>query len=205
MITPLVRVESRAAVMPETNIDTDIIFPARFLLLIDRAGMDRCLFHDRRYRADGSEDPEFPLNKDGFRDAKVLVVGPGFGCGSSREHAVWALVDNGIRVVVGTDFGDIFAGNALKNGLLLIRLAPEIHAEVVEKAKAGAEFIVDIPERRVAIGGVDLCRIDLSDEVLDAMIKGWDEMDVILNTELEHINGFEKRHRDAQPWLFSGA
>ena len=118
MSAPLIRVESQAISLPETNIDTDIIFPARFLLKIDRDGMDECLFRDRRYAPDGTMQAEHPFNDPALRDAKVLIAGSGFGCGSSREQAVWALVDWGIRVVIAPDFGDIFAGNAVNNGLL---------------------------------------------------------------------------------------
>jgi 3-isopropylmalate/(R)-2-methylmalate dehydratase small subunit len=203
MIEPLVRVQSRAAVLPDANIDTDIIFPARFLLLIDRDGLKDCLFADRRFDAEGKENPGFPLNHDSVRDARILVTGPGFGCGSSREQAVWALVDYGIRVVIGTDFGDIFAGNANKNGLLLVRLDEEAHRDLAAKAEAGAMIEVDLPTRRVLIEGTEVCRFELKDSALEAFVNGWDETDIVLNTELPHVVAFEEGHRQRQPWLFA--
>lgn len=203
MIEPLVRVQSRAAVLPDANIDTDIIFPARFLLLIDRDGLKECLFADRRFDADGKENPDFPLNQDGLRDARILLTGPGFGCGSSREQAVWALVDNDIRIVIGTDFGDIFAGNATKNGLLLVRLDEQTHRDLVAKAEAGAVIAVDLPSRRVSSDGEAICDFELSDSALEAYVNGWDETDIVLNTELPHVVAFEEIHRRRQPWLFA--
>jgi len=205
MVEPLKQVRSRAAVLPDQNIDTDVIFPARFLLLIDREGMDKCLFADRRLLPNGEENPDFPLNRDLYRDVKILVVGPGFGCGSSREQAVWALVDYGIRVVIGTDFGDIFAGNAKKNGLLLIRVDPGTHAQIISKAETGEFFEVDLPAGRVTVNGETVCTFQLTESELHAYINGWDEMDIILNTEMPHILEFEKTHMSRQPWLFSEA
>lgn len=203
MIEPLKNVKSRAAYIPDTNIDTDVIFPTRFLLLIDREGMDKCLFADRRFLADGTKNPDFPLNKEEFQDAKILFVGSGFGCGSSREQAVWALVDYGIRVVIGTDFGDIFAGNAKKNGLLLIRIDPETHADLTAKAMAGETFEVDLETKKVTVDGETVWTFELTDNELQAYLNGWDETDIILNTEKEHILEFERAHMLRQPWLFS--
>lgn len=204
MNEPLVHVHSRAISLPDANIDTDIIFPARYLLKIDRVDMDKCLFHDRRFHPDGTVIPDFPLNREGFRDAKVIIAGPGFGCGSSREQAVWALVDYGIRVIIGTDFGDIFAGNAPKNGMLLIRTDRATLATLTEYAQAGGLFDIDLQRRRLEVDGGDVLRFELSDSALQAYANGWDEMDVILNTEIEHISKFELAHQRCQPWLFVG-
>lgn len=202
MSTPLVRLQSPAIVLADTNIDTDIIFPARYLLKIDRDGMDDCLFHDRRFAADGTLQTDFPFNRPELRDAQFLVAGSGFGCGSSREQAVWALVDWGIRVVIAPDFGDIFSGNAAKNGLLLIRLPEAQTAELAEKARTGARFEVDLPGRRFLVDGVEACRIDLPNAVAEAFINGWEEIDTILNRAKDEIAAFEGRHRQQQPWLF---
>lgn len=202
MIEPLIRIRSHAAALRDANIDTDIIFPARFLLRIDREGMEDCLFRDRRFDSEGRENPEFPLNREPFRAAQVLVVGPGFGCGSSREQAVWALVDYGIRAVIGTDFGDIFAGNAAKNGLLLVRLGTEQRDALSARAEEGAIFEIDVPDRRLAVAGEDICRLDIGDDQAQALTNGWDEMDMILNREMDHVARFEDQHRRRQPWLF---
>lgn len=202
MSEPLIQLSSRAVHFPETNIDTDIIFPARFLLRTDREGLGECAFRDRRFNEDGTERPDFPLNRDGWRDAKVIVGGPGFGCGSSREHAVWALTDFGIRLVIAPDFGDIFAGNALKNGLMVLRLPAAQCNELGAKAEAGAIFDLDVRAQMLSVDGAPVCDLQLSDDVQQAFLNGWDETDVILNRDLPAIRDFEARHRDSQPWLF---
>ncbi|HME40132.1 MAG TPA: 3-isopropylmalate dehydratase small subunit [Steroidobacteraceae bacterium] len=117
---PIDRVRSRTVVIPSSNIDTDQIIPARFLTTTTKDGLGVKLFADWRYRADGSPDPNFALNRPEARGAQVLVAGPNFGCGSSREHAPWALLDFGFRAVISTEIADIFRGNSLKNGLLPI-------------------------------------------------------------------------------------
>jgi 3-isopropylmalate/(R)-2-methylmalate dehydratase small subunit len=203
MSEPLVHVASQAISLPDPNVDTDIIFPARFLLKIDRDGMADCLFHDRRLDADGVEQKDFPFNRADRQAAKFLVAGPGFGCGSSREQAVWALTDWGIRVVIAPDFGDIFSGNAAKNGLLLIRLDMGRVAELAARAERGAIFSVDIPRRSFTVDNEEICRLDLNDEMAEAFIEGWEEIDVILNREREHVAAFEAVHRSRQPWLFA--
>lgn len=202
MITPLTRITSRAAYFPETNIDTDIIFPARYLLRLEREGLGECAFRDRRFTADGAEIADFPLHRDGWRGAQVIVAGAGFGCGSSREHAVWALVDFGIRLVIAPDFGDIFAGNAVKNGLLVLRLPKDVCAELGRKAEEGARFELDMKAQTLAVDGTKVCDLGLSNEVQQAFLNGWDETDLILNRDMPEIEAFEAGHKLRQPWLF---
>jgi 3-isopropylmalate/(R)-2-methylmalate dehydratase small subunit len=202
MIEPLVKVLSRAVSIPDANVDTDIIFPARHLLKLDRSAMAACVFEDRRFANDGSLVADFPLNREGFQNARILIVGPGFGCGSSREQAVWALVDYGIRIIIGSDFGDIFAGNAPKNGMLLIRTDCETVTRLAAKADDGKLFDVDLRQRRVTVDGKNVLDFDLSDMALNAFENGWDEMDVILRTEAKFITEFETAHAYRQPWLF---
>ena len=126
---PFVRLDGRAAPLGLANIDTDQIIPARFLKTVERKGLGKGLFAPMRFDADGSERPEFVLNQPGYRGANILIAGDNFGCGSSREHAPWALTDYGIRCVIAPSFADIFAGNAANNGVLLISLPePEIEA-----------------------------------------------------------------------------
>lgn len=202
MSAPLIRLSSPAIFLPDPNVDTDIIFPARFLLKIDREGMDECLFHDRRVTPEGVTRAEHPFNRPELRGAQVLIAGPGFGGGSSREQAVWALVDWGIRLVIAPDFGDIFAGNAAKNGLLVLRLPQETCEALGAQAEAGALFELDVPGRRFSVAGEEVCRIDLDDAAARAFMEGWDEIDVILNQEMDHVRDFEQEHRARQPWLF---
>src|SRR6185437_10618805 len=127
-----------AAPLPTINVDTDMIIPARFLKTIQRKGLGKNLFDAQRYKPDGSENPDFVLNKPAYRQSQILVAGPNFGCGSSREHAPWALKDFGIRVVIAPSFADIFYGNSFKNGILLITLPQEICDQLMDDAKKGA-------------------------------------------------------------------
>ena len=123
--------ESKTVVVPVENIDTDQIIPARYLKAISKDGLGEGLFRDWRYNADGTPKPDFPLNKPEARGAKILVTGDNFGCGSSREHAPWALLQNGFRAVISTSFADIFRGNSLKNGLLPVIVPADAHAELL--------------------------------------------------------------------------
>ncbi len=135
---------SSYVVMPRENVDTDQIIPARFLTTTDRTGLGPHAFHDWRYRADGSPNPDFILNQDAARDARVLVAGHNFGCGSSREHAVWALAGAGFRAVVSSSFADIFRGNALGNGLLPIEVSPDVLERLTTGQSAEARVMVDL-------------------------------------------------------------
>ena len=127
-----------AAPMPAANIDTDKIIPARFLKTIERAGLGKNLFNDMRYEDDGAEKSGFVLNQEAYRGTEILVVGDNFGCGSSREHAPWALTDFGIKAVIGTDFADIFFNNSFKNGMLLVKLPKDVIDELMDDAAKGA-------------------------------------------------------------------
>ena len=138
---------SSYVVMPRENVDTDQIIPARFLTTTDRVGLGPHAFNDWRYRADGSPDPDFVLNQDAARGAQVLVAGHNFGCGSSREHAVWALAGAGFRAVVSTEFADIFRGNALGNGLLPIVVSAEVLAVLMASQAPEARVTVNLETR----------------------------------------------------------
>jgi 3-isopropylmalate/(R)-2-methylmalate dehydratase small subunit len=141
-VKPMVRVHSKTAVIPSSNIDTDQIIPARFLTTTTKEGLGRQLFADWRYRADGSPNPDFALNRPEARGAGVLVAGRNFGCGSSREHAPWALLDYGFRAVISTEIADIFRGNSLKNGLLPIVVDDATATWLL--ANPGAEVDIDL-------------------------------------------------------------
>ena len=138
-------------VLPRENVDTDQIIPARFLTTTDRVGLGPHAFNDWRYRADGSPDPEFVLNRESSRGAEVLVAGHNFGCGSSREHAVWALAGAGFRAVISSSFADIFRGNALGNGLLPIEVKPEILAELLANDTRDARVQVNLETRTLTL------------------------------------------------------
>ena len=138
-------------VLPRENVDTDQIIPARFLTTTDRIGLGPHAFNDWRYRADGSPDPAFVLNQPTSQGAQVLVAGHNFGCGSSREHAVWALAGSGFRAVISSSFADIFRGNALGNGLLPIEVQPEILAELLANDSADARVQVNLETRTLTL------------------------------------------------------
>jgi len=139
---PIRELTSRTTVLPYRDIDTDQIIPARFLTTTSREGLGKHLFSEWRYRDDGSENPDFPLNQAEFRDNRILVAGNNFGCGSSREHAPWALLDFGIQAVISTEIADIFRSNALKNGLLPIVIEEPVHAWLLDHP--GAELHIDV-------------------------------------------------------------
>ena len=201
-MTRFVTIESVAAYLPEQNVDTDAIYPARYLLLMDRDGLGPYLFHDRRFQQDGSLKADFILNQEPFSRAQVLIAGSAFGCGSSREQAVWALTGFGIGCVIAPSFGEIFAGNAPKNGLLTIELPEETVLRLGEAAQRGALFRVDLEGRALWVDGEMVATIDIPEGQRVALLKGWDEIDILLRDEGEAIVAFETQHRDAQPWLF---
>ena len=152
---PVTRIHSRTAVLPDENIDTDRIIPARFLTTTTRAGLGRLCFHDWRYQADGSDNPAFPLNRPEARGCSILVAGRNFGCGSSREHAPWALLDYGIQAVLCSEIADIFRNNALKNGLLAIVVSDAEHRWLL--AHSGTELTIDLS---AAVGSMTVEWID---------------------------------------------
>ncbi|MGX1306430.1 3-isopropylmalate/(R)-2-methylmalate dehydratase small subunit [Amorphus suaedae] len=201
-MTGFTTLRSRAAHLPEDNVDTDVIFPARFLLLMDRDGLGPYLFHDRRFDARGDRRPGFVLDDPTFAEARILIAGDGFGCGSSREQAVWALVGHGIGCVIAPSFGEIFAANCVKNGLLTITLPREQVAALGARAAAGETFEVDLDQRTLRVDGEKVAGIDIAEADRTMLLNGWDETDVIVREDGDAIETFEARHRVAQPWLF---
>jgi 3-isopropylmalate/(R)-2-methylmalate dehydratase small subunit len=193
-----------AAPLPKANVDTDQIIPARFLKSISRLGFGKNLFANFRFKEDGSENPDFVLNQEPYRRAEVLIAFENFGCGSSREHAPWALLDFGIRCVIAPDFADIFHNNCFKNGVLPVRLPREICEKLMEDAKLGgnARISVDL-ERQVVVrpNGEEIAfQIDPLRRHL--MLNGLDD----IGQTMQHapaIDGFEARQRAAQPWLYA--
>ena len=202
-MTPFVRLEGPAAPIAEDNVDTDILYPARFLLRMEKTGLGELLFHDRRFTPEGAERPEFVLNREPWRTATILVARCNFGCGSSREQAVWALADFGIRCVIAASFGDIFHGNCMQNGILPIRLGDDELAAVMGAATAGAPISVDLDARRIGLPGEKDIGFAIEASAREALMMGWDATDMILRRERPAIAAFEGRHRAASPWLFA--
>ena len=173
------------------DVDTDQIIPARFLKGTTRGGLGRGLFADRRYAADGTPRPDFPLNRPEAAGASVLVAGRNFGCGSSREHAVWALLDQGIRAVVSTSFADIFRANALKNGLLPVALSLEAHARAA--AAEGASVTIDLTRQEVELPAGSRAAFTVDPFARHCLLEGIDELAFLLGQEAA-IARYESTH-----------
>ena len=202
---PFTTLTGVAAPLPMANVDTDKIIPARFLKSISRSGFGKNLFWTLRYREDGSENPDFVLNQQPWRGAEILVAHENFGCGSSREHAPWALLDFGIRCVIAPDFADIFNNNCFKNGILPVRLPREVCDALMEDARLGANARITVDlERQVVVrpNGEEIpFEVDALRKHL--LLNGLDD----IGQTLQHasaIDAFEAKRKTAQPWLAAG-
>ncbi|SBV33559.1 3-isopropylmalate isomerase subunit [uncultured Sphingopyxis sp.] len=187
-----IRVKAAAAPLPLANVDTDMIIPAEYMKALTRSGLGRHLFRALRYDTDGREREDFVLNRPACRDARILVADRNFGCGSSREHAVWALADFGIRCVIAPTFGDIFAGNARKNGLLLIRLPDEICARLRGAIEAAqyAPVEVDLEAQRIRLASGETIAFEIDPDDRRILMEGLDDIDRTLR-HAEAIARFE--------------
>jgi 3-isopropylmalate/(R)-2-methylmalate dehydratase small subunit len=193
-----------AAPLPKANVDTDQIIPARFLKSISRLGFGKNLFANFRFKEDGKENPDFVLNQEPYRKAEILIAFENFGCGSSREHAPWALLDFGIRCVIAPDFADIFNNNCFKNGVLPVRLPREICEKLMEDAKMGGNARISVDLERQVVVRPNGEEIPFQTDPLrrHLMLNGLDD----IGQTMQHapaIDGFEARQRAAQPWLYA--
>jgi 3-isopropylmalate/(R)-2-methylmalate dehydratase small subunit len=193
-----------AAPLPKANVDTDQIIPARFLKSISRLGFGKNLFANFRFKEDGTENPDFVLNQEPYRKAEILIAFENFGCGSSREHAPWALLDFGIRCVIAPDFADIFHNNCFKNGVLPVRLPREICEKLMEDAKMGcnARISVDLERQVVVRPNGEEIPFQIDPLRRHLMLNGLDD----IGQTMQHapaIDSFESRQRAAQPWLYA--
>ncbi len=190
-----------AAPLPMINIDTDKIIPKQFLKTIKRTGLGKSLFYELRYDENGNENPDFVLNKPAYRGAEILVAGENFGCGSSREHAPWALLDFGIRCVISTSFADIFYNNCFKNGILPIRVKPEELEKLLDDASRGAnaKITVDLEKQEIRgpDGGVITFEIDAFRK--HCLLNGLDDIGLTMQKE-NSIGAYEKKVAAARPW-----
>ncbi len=189
-MTPLRQLTSRAVVLPNEDVDTDQIIPARFLTTTTKEGLGRALFADWRYERDGEPRPDFVLNSPEAAGAQVLVAGRNFGCGSSREHAVWALMDHGFRAVIAPAFADIFRRNALKNGLVPVTVPAEAHAKLA--ASPGATVTVDVEATTVSLPDGTREPFALEPFARYCLLEGQDELQFLLSQEAA-IAAFESR------------
>jgi 3-isopropylmalate/(R)-2-methylmalate dehydratase small subunit len=193
--------EGVAAPLKLINVDTDMIIPARFLKTIKRTGLGKHLFAAMRYKNDGTENPDFVLNKPAYRKAKILVADDNFGCGSSREHAPWALADFGIRCVISTQFGDIFYNNCFKNGLLPIKVSPEDLEKLFDDAERGANATLSIDLEKQEIRGPDggVVKFDIDPHRKHCLLNGLDDIGQTM-VKSKKIDDYESKAKAARPW-----
>lgn len=181
----------KAVAMNRSNVDTDQIIPKQFLKRIERTGFGQFLFYHWRFDDTGAERPTFELNLPESKGASILVTGENFGCGSSREHAPWALLDYGFRVIIATSFADIFYNNALKNGIIPIKMDEETVSEWMNTAKTGElELTVDLPEQKITVNGGEKVHFDIPAYHKEKLLHGWDDIALTLQLENE-ISAFE--------------
>ena len=199
---PFKTLEGVAAPLNMINVDTDMIIPKQYLKTIHRTGLGKALIDEMRFNTDGSEKPEFVLNKPAYRQAKILVTGENFGCGSSREHAPWALLDFGIRCVIATSFADIFYNNCFKNGILPIRLPQAEVDKLMDDAERGSNARVSIDLEKQEIRGPDggLIKFEVDAFRKQCLLNGWDDIGLTLRSE-DKISAYEKAHKAQAPWV----
>jgi len=191
-----------AAPLEMINVDTDMIIPKNYLKTIKRTGLGKGLFAELRYNADGGENPDFVLNKPAYRNAKILVTGDNFGCGSSREHAPWALLDFGIRCVISTSFADIFYNNCFKNGILPVKVSAEDLAKIMDDAKRGANATLSVDLEAQKIRGPDGGAISFEIDPFrkHCLLHGLDDIGLTLQ-KAASIEAFEAKAARERPWL----
>lgn len=191
-----------AAPLPIVNVDTDMIIPKDYLKTIKRTGLGKGLFSEMRYLDDGSDNPDFVLNKPAYKGAKIIVAGDNFGCGSSREHAPWALLDFGIRCVISTSFADIFYNNCFKNGILPIKVSPEELEKLMDDAKRGANATLTVDLETQTIKGPDggAIAFDIDPDLRHRLLNGIDDIGETLQ-KAPAIETFEHEMAEDRPWV----
>jgi len=198
---PFTTLTGIAAPMPLVNIDTDMIIPKQFLKTIARTGLGKNLFDEMRYTQDGKEIPEFVLNQPAYRKAEIIIAGDNFGCGSSREHAPWALLDFGIRCVISTSFADIFFSNCFKNGILPVVLPPEAVAHLMDDARKGenARITVDLESQTVTASDGTRFAFEVDAFKKHCLLNGLDDIGLTLE-KAASIDAYEAKTASTRPW-----
>jgi len=191
-----------AAPMPLINIDTDMIIPKQFLKTIKRSGLGVSAFHEMRYNLDGSENPDFVLNHEAYKGANILVAGDNFGCGSSREHAPWALLDFGIRCVISTSFADIFYNNCFKNGILPVVVTEDELQRLMKDAEKGsnARMVVDLENQQIETSDGEMIAFDVDQHRKHCLINGLDDIGLSME-KIASIDAFETQMAQRAPWV----
>ena len=193
--------KSIPAYLPIVNIDTDMIIPKQFLKTIKRTGLGKNLFFEMRYDDDGKEIKDFSLNNEPFNNSKILIAGNNFGCGSSREHAPWALLDFGITCVISSSYADIFYSNCFKNGILPIILEEEKIKELSEYSNRKEEISIDLVEQKIAYGNNEI-KFDIDPFKKKCLLEGLDDIALSLEKS-QKMDLFEKKLKEQKPWIFN--
>ena len=193
--------KSIPAYLPIVNIDTDMIIPKQFLKTIKRTGLGKSLFFDMRYDHDGKEIKDFILNNEPYNNSKILIAGKNFGCGSSREHAPWALLDFGITCVISSSYADIFYNNCFKNGILPITISEEKIKELAEYSNRKEEISIDLIEQKITFGNNEI-KFEIDDFKKECLIEGYDDIALSLNHKSK-IESFENKIKSERPWIFN--
>ncbi len=199
---PFTTLTGVAAPLDIMNVDTDMIIPKQYLKTIKRTGLGTGLFAEMRFNEDGSENPDFVLNKPAYRKAEILVAGDNFGCGSSREHAPWALLDFGIRCVISTSFADIFYNNCFKNGILPIKVSQEDLDKLMEDARRGANATMTVDLQAQEIHGPDggVVKFDMDEFRKHVLLNGLDDIGLTME-KAPSIDTYEAKAAKSRPWL----
>lgn len=193
---------SIAAPLYEDNIDTDVLYPGRFLTRLSKKGMSECLLYDRRFDGTGHEKSDFVLNQPAFRQAEILIAGMNFGCGSSRETAVWALRDYGFRCVIARSFGEIFYANSFNNMLLPIVLSEKQIERIIVLAQQGIAITVDLERQSIVMPDSGNIEFEIADNHRQTLLTGLDEISLQLKNDADDIAAFEDKQKQSQPWLW---
>jgi len=193
--------KSIPAYLPIVNIDTDMIIPKQFLKTIKRTGLGKNLFHEMRYDNDGIEIKDFILNQNPFNKSKILIAGKNFGCGSSREHAPWALLDFGITCVISSSYADIFHNNCFKNGILPITITDEEIKEISEYSKRKEEISINLYDQKIIFGNKEI-KFEIDEFKKKCLIEGLDDIALSLE-KLDKITNFENKLKLNKPWIFN--
>tara|TARA_B100000700_G_scaffold288489_1_gene345000 strand:- start:150 stop:755 length:606 start_codon:yes stop_codon:yes gene_type:complete len=193
--------KSIPAYLPIVNVDTDMIIPKQFLKTIKRTGLGKNLFFEMRYNDDGKLISDFILNKEPYSKSKILITGKNFGCGSSREHAPWALLDFGIRCVISSSFADIFYNNCFKNGILPITIAEEKIKEISDYANRKDEILVNLSDQKIIFGNKEI-KFEIDEFKKKCLIEGLDDIALSLEKS-DEITAYEKKIKLEKPWIFN--
>ena len=193
--------KSIPAYLPIVNIDTDMIIPKQFLKTIKRTGLGKSLFFEMRYDQNGKEIDDFVLNNEPYNKSKILIAGKNFGCGSSREHAPWALLDFGITCVISSSYADIFYNNCFKNGILPITISDDKIKELAEYSNRKEEIFVDLVEQKITYGNNEII-FDIDAFKKECLIEGYDDITLSLNHNSK-IESFENKIKSERPWIFN--